>query len=129
MVIIVSVESGLTARLELVVTDRDTALAARSGDVEVLATPRIIALVEEAAVAAVAGRLEPGQTTVSMRVQVDHVAPAPVGDLVAATAKLDKVEGRRLTFSVSVTDPRGLIAAGKVTRVVVDRSRFLDTCR
>ena len=121
-------EAGLTARVELVVTDADTALAARSGDVPVLATPRIIALVEEAAVAAVDGLLEPGETTVSMRVQLDHLAPAPVGDLVEANAKLEKVEGRRLIFSVSVTDHRGLVAAGKVTRVIVDRGRFLDKC-
>ena len=124
----VSLKAGLSARLELVIADDDTALAAHTGDVPVLATPRVIALVEEAAVAAVAGHLEPGETTVSMRVQVDHVAPAPVGDVVAATAKLEKVEGRRLIFSVSVTDQRGLVAAGKVTRVVVDRARFLDKC-
>ena len=110
-------------------SDQDTAIAARSGDVAVLATPRIIALAEEAAVAAVAGHLEEGETTVSNRVQVDHLTPAPVGDSVTAVAKLEKIEGRRLIFSVSVTDVRGLVAAGKVTRVVVDRSRFLDKCQ
>jgi predicted thioesterase len=124
----VSLEAGLSARLELEIADGDTALAAHTGDVPVLATPRVIALVEEAAVAAVDGQLEAGETTVSMRVQVDHVSPAPVGDVVSATAKLEKVEGRRLIFSVSVTDIRGLVAAGKVTRVVVDRGRFLDKC-
>jgi len=122
------VRLGLTAKIDLEVTAEDTALAARSGDVPVLATPRIIALVEEAAVAAVAGQLEAGETTVSMRVQIDHLAPSPVGDTVTATAKLAKVEGRRLKFSVSVNDARGLIAAGKVTRVVVERDRFMDRC-
>lgn len=119
---------GLAAKVVLLVADGDTAVAARSGDVAVLATPRIIALVEEAAVAAVDGQLAGGETTVSMRVQLDHLAPAPVGDTVTAGAKLDKVQGRRLTFSVSVTDERGLVAAGKVTRVVVDRHRFLEGC-
>jgi predicted thioesterase len=61
-----------------------------------------------------------------MRVQLDHLAPTAVGGRVVAEAKLDKVEGRRLCFSVSINDERGLVAAGKVTRVVVERERFLD---
>lgn len=119
---------GLTAKIELIVTEGDTAEALRSGDVAVLATPRIVALCEEAAVLAVDGKLAPGETTVSMRVQLDHLAPSPLGDTVTATAKLEKVEGRRLKFSVSVTDRRGLVAAGKVTRVVVERDRFMEKC-
>jgi predicted thioesterase len=122
------VQLGLTAKIDLTVTSDDTAEAARSGDVPVLATPRIIALVEEAAVAAVAGQLAVGETTVSMRVQLDHLAPSPVGSSVTASAKLEKIEGRRLKFSVSVSDARGLVAAGKVTRVVVERERFMDRC-
>jgi predicted thioesterase len=124
----VAVHLGLTAKISLTVAAEDTALAARSGDVAVLATPRIIALVEEAAVAAVAGHLADGETTVSMRVQLDHLAPSPVGSVVSAGAKLEKIEGRRLKFSVSVSDARGLVAAGKVTRVVVERERFMDKC-
>lgn len=119
-------QPGLVARIELLVAEEDTAVVARTGDVAVLSTPRVIALVEETAVAAVAGRLDEGETTVSMRVQLDHLTPAAVGDTVTAGAKLEKVEGRRLIFSVSVTDARGLVAAGKITRVIVDRARFLD---
>ncbi len=121
-------QAGLTARIDLTIAERDTAAAVGSGDVSVLATPRAIALVEEAAIASVAGQLTEGETTVSMRVQLDHLAPAAVGDTVTASAKLDKVEGRRLTFSVSVSDARGLLAAGKLTRVVVDRQDFLGRC-
>jgi fluoroacetyl-CoA thioesterase len=124
----VPVHLGLTAKIDLTVTSDDTAQAVRSGDVPVLATPRIVALVEEAAVAAVAGHLDDGETTVSMRVQLDHLAPSAVGSTVTASAKLEKVEGRRLKFSVSVNDARGLVAAGKVTRVVVERDRFMDKC-
>ena len=69
-----------------------------------LGTPRLIALVEEAALGAVADQLPKGQTTVGMRVQIDHLAPTNVGSSVAAEATLEKVEGRRLTFTVSVTD-------------------------
>lgn len=115
--------------MELVVAEADTAIAAHSGDVAVLSTPRIVALCEEAAVEAVAGSFGDGETTVSMRVQLDHLAPTAVGGLVTADARLEKVEGRRLKFSVSVNDDRGLVAAGKVTRVVVDREHFLDKSR
>lgn len=111
------------------VTDADTAVAMRSGDVPVLATPRLIALCEEATVAAVVDHLAVGQTTVGMRVQVDHLAPTSVGSEVAAEATLERIEGRRLTFTVSVSDHCGLVAAGKVTRVLVETDRFLDKAR
>jgi fluoroacetyl-CoA thioesterase len=61
-----------------------------------------------------------------MRVQLDHLIPVPVGLTVLAEATLERVEGRRLTFTVSVNNERGLVAAGKVTRVLVHRQRFLD---
>lgn len=117
------------ASAELTVTEEDTAIAMQSGDVPVLATPRLIALCEEAAVAAATSAIGDGETTVGMRVQIDHVAPIAVGTKVRAEAKLERVEGRRLRFSVSVTDACGLVAAGKLTRVVVDRSRFVDKAR
>lgn len=110
-------------------TDADTAIAFGSGEVPVLATPRIVALVEEAAVAAVHPTLEPGSSTVGVRVQIEHISPTPVGGTVTAEANLEKVEGRRLIFHVAARDERGLIAAGKVTRVLVDVERFLDKTR
>ena len=119
-------EPGLSAALDLVVGEDDTAIALHSGSVPVLATPRVLALGEQAAVEAVATALEPGQTTVGMRVQLDHVAPTAVGGKVTCEATLEKVAGRRLTFTVSVTDARGLVAAGRVTRVVVDTDRFME---
>ena len=120
---------GLAAQVTMTVTDEDTAVALRSGEVAVLATPRVIGLAEEATVAAVAGHLDPGETTVGMRVQLDHLAPSVVGATVTADATLEKCEGRRLTFTVSIADERGLIAAGKVTRVIVDREKFLEKAR
>jgi predicted thioesterase len=119
-------EPGLSAQVEITVTDADTAVAMRSGSVPVLATPRVIALAEEACVQAVAGSLEPGQTSVGMQIQLNHVNPTPVGGTVVADATLDKCNGRRLSFTVSVSDGRGLIAAGRVTRVVVDEERFME---
>lgn len=120
---------GLHGSAKLVVAEADTSIAMHSGDVPVLATPRLIALCEEATLVAVGDRLPSGQTTVGMRVQVDHLAPTHIGSSVAAEASLEKVEGRRLTFTVSVTDHGGLVAAGKVTRVVVETDRFLDKAR
>ena len=123
------IQTGLTASVELVVADDDTAPAFGSGSVPVLATPRLVALCEEAAVQALDGHMDTGATSVGMRVQFDHLAPTMVGSTVTAEATLEKIAGRRLTFTVSASDPRGLIAAGKVTRVVVDIERFLDKAR
>ena len=120
---------GLHGSAKLIVTDDDTAIALRSGDVPVLGTPRLIALMEEAALGAVADHLPVGHTTVGMRVQVDHLAPTNVGSRVAAEATLERIEGRRLTFTVLVNDHCGLVAAGKVTRVIVETERFLDKAR
>ena len=126
---LVPVEPGRSGRVELTVADADTAIAMGSGDVPVLATPRVIALCEQASVRAVADVLGPGQTTVGRRVQVDHLAPTTVGTTVRAEAVLEEAEGRRLTFKVSVSDRRGLVAAGRVTRVIVDLEHFLDKTR
>jgi predicted thioesterase len=125
----VPAEPGLRAELTLVVSDGDTAVAARSGDVPVLATPRLLALCEEASVAAVEGHLEPGRTTVGMRVQLEHLAPTAVGGSVRAEAILEEVDGPRLTFKVSAHDKRGLVGVGRVTRVIVSTERFLEKLR
>jgi fluoroacetyl-CoA thioesterase len=113
----------------MVVTDDDTAIAVGSGSVPVLATPRVIALCEAATCAALQGHLPAESTTVGMRVQLDHLQPTAVGHEVEAEAILEKIEGKRLTFMVSASDARGLVAAGKVTRVLVEVDRFMDKTR
>ena len=123
------VEPGLSARVSLVVGEGDTALALRSGDVPVLATPRLIALCEETACLAVEGTLGKGQTSVGVRVQFDHLAPVRTGSQIVAEATLEKVEGRRLVFTVTATDAAGLVGAGKLTRVVVTQEDFLTKSR
>jgi|SRR6516165_651782 predicted thioesterase len=120
------VKPGLSAEVELVVQEEDTAIALRSGSVPVLATPRVVALCEEATVLALKDELGLQETSVGMKVQLDHLAPTGVGHTVAAEATVEKVNGRRVTFTVSVSDERGLIAVGRVTRVVVDIDRFMD---
>ncbi len=121
--------TGLTARIELVVTEEDTAEAFRSGSVPVLATPRLVALCEEASCLAIEGHLPENGTSVAKRLQFDHLVPVGVGGTVWAEATLDRIEGRRLVFTLSVSESGGLVAAGKLVRVIVDRNSFLDNVR
>jgi len=94
----------------------------------VLGSPRLVALCEEACCNALEQSLEDGTTTVGMRIQFDHLQPTPVGAEVVAEAVLEKIEGRRLKFTVSASDSGGLVAAGKITRVLVDLDRFMAKC-
>ena len=122
----VPLEVGLTTTIERQVGEDDLAPAFGSGDVPVLATPRVIAWCEEATMLALEGQIQEGQTTVGMRIRVDHVAPTGPGSAVSITANLTRIEGRRLTFQVDAADSQTEIALGQVVRVVVDRDRFLD---
>jgi fluoroacetyl-CoA thioesterase len=121
--------TGLSARIEMEVTEADTAEALRTGSVPVLATPRLIALCEEATCKALAGELPDHCTSVAKRLQFDHLVPVSVGSKVSAEATLDRIEGRRLVFTLSVTETAGLVAAGKLVRVIVDRESFLANAR
>jgi len=126
---VVPVQGGVQGQVELVVGEGDTAAAMGSGDVPVLATPRVLALCEEAACVAIADRLKEGETTVGLRIELTHIAPTKVGSRVRAEATLERMEGRRMVFTVTVSDACGLVAAGKLTRAVVDRASFLDKSR
>ncbi len=123
------VKPGLSAELSFTVGEGDTAEALGSGEVPVLGSPRVLAMVEAATLKALTGQLGPGETSVGVKIQVEHVAPTAVGNVVTAEATVEKINGRRITFTVSARDERSLIAAGRVTRVVVNRERFLDKIR
>ncbi|MDJ0767686.1 MAG: thioesterase family protein [Ilumatobacter sp.] len=123
-----NVAVGLKGEAKLIVSADDTAVALGSGDVDVLGTPRLVALFEQATVDALTGVLEEGQSSVGMRVQIDHLQPTPVGAEVTVEAQLEKIEGRRITFTVTASDAGGLIAAGKVTRVMIDVEKFMSKC-
>lgn len=120
-------ESGQTATLEFEVSAEDTAASVGSGDLEVLGTPRLLAWCEAAACAAIAGSLDAGSTSVGTRMSLEHLAASPVGERVEVTATVAHVDGRLVRFSVGATNlSDGKVAgAGEVTRVVVDRDRFL----
>lgn len=109
------------------VSEADTAQALGSGDVPVLATPRLIQWLEAATVEAARPLLEAGQTSVGTAIRVDHVRATPVGGRVELTATApESPNGRRLTFTVSAVDADGKqVATGEIERAIVDRARFL----
>jgi predicted thioesterase len=117
---------GLRGQVDAVVTEEMTAERIGSGHVPVLATPTVLALVEQAAMRALDGRLPDNLTTVGASVTLDHLAPTPVGALVNAEARLESVEDRQLQFAVEVADPAGVVARGTHVRVIVGRDRFLE---
>ncbi|HEV7755544.1 MAG TPA: hotdog domain-containing protein [Mycobacteriales bacterium] len=120
-----TLQVGLTGRAGLTVTEQDTAAALGSGDVDVLGTPRVVALAERATVAALGGHLADPYTSVGTRVELDHRVPTPVGGTVQAEAHLVSVNGRKLAFAVVVRDDGAqTVAEGRIERVVVDRTRF-----
>jgi fluoroacetyl-CoA thioesterase len=113
-----------SASVTITVTEADTARALGSGDVDVLGTPRALALAEAATVRAAAASLTPGQTTVGTHVELDHLLPSPVGSTVHAEAQLVDRTARRLTFEVRLTQDSRPVATGRITRAIVDRDRF-----
>jgi predicted thioesterase len=123
------IEAGLEATVEERVTDAMTAVALGSGDVPVLGTPAVLALAERAACAAIEGRLADGETSVGSSVELNHLAPTPVGATVTAWARLTGSEDRKLGFEFSLSDGSGQIARGTHTRIIVKREDFLRTAR
>lgn len=117
-------ETGMTAEVTLTVTRQDTAVALASGEVAVLSTPRVLALAEQASVAAVKQALPVEATTVGAWVKLEHLAPTPVGETVAARATLVRVDGRRLHFEVTVHQGETVVARVRHRRAVVARSAF-----
>jgi len=116
---------GLRGQAATEVTEDKTAAALGSGDLPVFGTPALVALMERAAVNALAGHLEPTETTVGTAVEVSHVAATRVGVGVRAEAELVAAEGRTLSFIIVGYDDRQKIGEARHRRVRVDRTRFL----
>ena len=117
-------DPGLTETLQLQVEDRHTAASTGSGDVDVLGTPTILGLAEEACVAAIREDLPEGQTSVGSWSEIEHLSPVPVGTEVRACATLRGHHGSRLEFVVLVRDGEDIVAKVRHRRVLVDRQRF-----
>ena len=116
---------GLSAELELTVTDDDTASKWGSGLVPVFSTPALVGLMESTAVKALSGYLAPGQTTVGGHIDVHHLAATPVGMKVHAKAELTAVDGRKLTFKIQAWDELELIGEADHERFVIDEAKFV----
>lgn len=121
-------DPGLAATRSIEVTEADTAVAVGSGDVPVLATPRILALAEAACVDALDGELPEGRTSVGSYAEVEHHEPSRVGATVDVEATLIGHHGRRLEFNVVFRQDGVIVAHVNHRRVLVDRDRFLERC-
>jgi fluoroacetyl-CoA thioesterase len=121
-----TIDVGQSATLAWRVTDADTADALGSGDLPVLATPRLLAWCEAATCEAIEGSLRDDRTTVGSRVSLVHERPSPVDAQVVVRARVAHVDGRLIRFDVVAEHADGTVVGhGEVTRVVVDRQRFL----
>jgi predicted thioesterase len=119
-------ETGLTFTASVVVTEANTAATLGSGDLQVFATPAMVALMENAAMLAVAAQLGEDDTTVGALMNTTHLKPSALGDTVRATATLTAVEGRKLTFDVKAEDSKGPIGEGTHVRYIVNRQKFMS---
>jgi len=117
---------GETFTVKTMVNESNTAGAVASGGVPVFGTPMMIALMEGAALQLAAQYLEEGQTTVGTRIEVSHTAATPIGMQVEATAKLEKIDGKLLSFSMTASDEAGPIGEGMQQRAIVDEKKFID---
>lgn len=119
-------EKGLTFTSKDTVRIENIAKTVGSGNLEVFATPAMAALMENAAMHAVAAELPEGSTTVGSLIEITHNRPSGLGETVSATATLEEVEGRKLTFKVVANDSKGVIGEGKHVRYVVDCEKFMS---
>ena len=116
---------GLSAELSIVVSEADTASRWGSGLVPVYSTPALVGLMEAAAVRALDGRLESGQTTVGGHIDVRHLAATPVGMSVRVRAELTAVEGRKLSFKIEAWDEVEKIGEALHERFVIETEKFV----
>jgi predicted thioesterase len=115
---------GLKNSVAQVVTEIDTAVAVGSGSLKVLATPKLIALVEKAAADLLEKNLSPEMTSVGTLVNFEHTAPTPVGMKISAEVEISEIDGRKIIFKVAAFDEVGEIGRGRHERFIVNREKF-----
>ena len=118
--------TGLTHTSQLTVTEAVTAIKMGSGDMPVLATPAMMALMENAAMLAVADHLPEGCTTVGGHIASSHLKPSKLGDTVTATATVTRAEGKKIEFKVEARCGDTLLGEGTHLRFIVDRNQFIS---
>ena len=120
------IETGLKHTSQLIVNNDVTAIAMGSGDMPVLATPAMMALMENAAMLAVAPHLPQGSTTVGGHIASSHLKPSRLGDTVTATATVTRVDGRKIEFKVEAHCGDTLLGEGTHLRFIVDKEKFMS---
>lgn len=120
------IEIGLKRTSELTVTDAVTAIAAGSGDMPVLATPMMMALMENAAMLAVKDELPEGCTTVGGHIESSHLKPSKTGAVVRAEAEVTKIDGKKISFRVAAYCDNMLLGEGTHLRFIVEKEKFLS---
>ncbi len=120
------IEIGLKHTSELTVTEAVTAINIGSGDMPVLATPAMLALMENAAMLAVATKLPEGSTTVGGHIESSHLKPSKLGEKVSASAEVIKVEGKKIWFNIKAYSGVSLLGEGTHLRFVVDKVAFMS---
>ncbi len=120
------IEIGLKHTSELTVDESVTAIQMGSGDLPVLATPAMMALMENAAMLAVKDELPEGCTTVGGHIASSHLKPSKIGETLIATAEVTKVEGKKIEFNVAAYTGETLLGEGTHLRFIVDRERFMS---
>ena len=123
------IEAGLRHTSELTVTEAVTAIEVGSGDMPVLATPMMMALMENAAMLAVREHLPEGCTTVGGHIVSSHLRPSKIGDVVTAVAEVTKVDGKKIEFRVAAYSGDTLLGEGTHLRFIVDKERFMSKFR
>lgn len=120
------IEKGLSLVVTKEVTPSMSALALGSGDMEVFATPAMVALMENAAMLCITPILEEGQTTVGISIETSHTRATAIGKTVEATAVVSEIDGRKISFEIVAKDDKGVIGSAKHERFIVDRAKFLS---
>lgn len=118
-------QEGVQAKLEFTVNEMDTAIRLGSGTLDVLATPRLVAMMEATACAALSGQMQEGDTSVGGRIDIEHLAASAIGSRVATTAEITRLEGRKIHFHIEATCNGVLIGRAEHDRVVVNAEKFM----
>ena len=116
---------GIMGSSETVVDENNIALTMGSGELEVFATPAMVALMEEAAAESVKPYIDEGSTTVGTALEIEHISATPIGVSVRCESELCHVDGRKLVFNVTAYDNAGIIGKGRHERFIVEKERFM----
>lgn len=118
--------SNISHKSVLIVSNENTAITMGSGDLPVLATPALAALMENAAMIAARQTCGEGETTVGASIDVKHLLPSPIGARISATAVVQERDGRKLTFIISANENKKLVGTAIHIRYIVNKEKFMS---